>query len=97
MTEAAYFDPGEPTAEHLRELQDAVNAMASDPAWKHRIVVLPPSNDYLKRILLAVREGGAWFDCECGWSWKVIDEHTQVSLEFVRQTARHTCLKKEEQ
>lgn len=29
------------TPNQLRELQDALNAMAGDPAWKHKIIVLP--------------------------------------------------------
>lgn len=29
------------TPQQLRELQDALNAMAGDPAWKHKIIVLP--------------------------------------------------------
>jgi 8-oxo-dGTP pyrophosphatase MutT (NUDIX family) len=29
------------TAAQCRELQDALNAMAGDPAWKHKIIVIP--------------------------------------------------------
>lgn len=29
------------TPQQIRELQDALNAMAGDPAWKHKIIVLP--------------------------------------------------------
>lgn len=29
------------TPSQLRELQDALNAMAGDPSWKHKIIVLP--------------------------------------------------------
>lgn len=38
-----YISAGDTNASpnQLRELQDALNAMAGDPAWKHRIIVLP--------------------------------------------------------
>lgn len=38
-----FISAGDPntTPNQLRELQDALNAMAGDPAWKHRIIVLP--------------------------------------------------------
>ncbi len=38
-----FISAGNPdlTPNQLRELQDALNAMAGDPAWKHKIIVLP--------------------------------------------------------
>ena len=38
-----YISPGDTsmTASQLRELQDALNAIAGDQAWKHKIIVLP--------------------------------------------------------
>ena len=38
-----FISAGSPdaTPQQLRELQDALNAMAGDPAWKHKIIVLP--------------------------------------------------------
>jgi hypothetical protein len=38
-----FISAGDPNAtpNQLRELQDALNAMAGDPAWKHKIIVLP--------------------------------------------------------
>lgn len=38
-----FVSAGDPNAtpSQLRELQDALNAMAGDPAWKHKIIVLP--------------------------------------------------------
>lgn len=38
-----FLSAGDPNAtpNQLRELQDAINAMAGDPAWKHKIIVLP--------------------------------------------------------
>jgi hypothetical protein len=38
-----FISSGSPdsTPQQLRELQDALNAMAGDPAWKHKIIVLP--------------------------------------------------------
>lgn len=41
------------TANQVREMQDALNAMAGDPAWKHKIVVLPGKADPMKPITLA--------------------------------------------
>lgn len=42
---AVYISPGgvnaNMTPNQLRELQDALNAIAGDPAWKHKIIVLP--------------------------------------------------------
>lgn len=32
------------TANQIRELQDALNAIAGDPAWKHKVIVLPPDS-----------------------------------------------------
>ena len=41
-----YISPGDAnmTPNQLRELQDALNAFAGDPAWKHKIIVLPPGS-----------------------------------------------------
>ncbi|MGW7001421.1 phage portal protein [Streptomyces sp. NPDC054933] len=38
-----FISAGSPdaTPQQLREMQDAWNAMAGDPAWKHKIIVLP--------------------------------------------------------
>ena len=42
---AVYISPGgannNMTPNQIRELQDALNAVASDPAWHHKIIVLP--------------------------------------------------------
>lgn len=42
---AVYVSPGgvnsNMTPNQIRELQDALNAIAGDPAWKHKIIVLP--------------------------------------------------------
>jgi Phage portal protein len=40
---AVYISPGDPnlTPNQVRDLQDALNAFAGDPAWKHKIIVLP--------------------------------------------------------
>lgn len=42
---AVFVSPGDGNANmtpnNLRELQDALNAIAGDPAWKHKIIVLP--------------------------------------------------------
>lgn len=42
---AVYISPGgannSMTPNQIRELQDALNAIAGDPAWKHKIIVLP--------------------------------------------------------
>jgi 8-oxo-dGTP pyrophosphatase MutT (NUDIX family) len=42
---AVYVSPGGVNANmspnQIRELQDALNAIAGDPAWKHKIIVLP--------------------------------------------------------
>lgn len=43
---SAYIIPGDTamTPNQLRELQDALNAIAGDPAWKQKIIVLPPGS-----------------------------------------------------
>lgn len=43
---AAYISPGDQTMtpQQIRELQDALNAIAGDTAWKHKIIVLPPGS-----------------------------------------------------
>jgi len=43
---AAYIIPGDTamTPNQLRELQDALNAIAGDPAWKQKLIVLPPGS-----------------------------------------------------
>lgn len=40
---AVYISPGDTamTPSQLRELQDALNSLAGDTAWKHKIIVLP--------------------------------------------------------
>jgi 8-oxo-dGTP pyrophosphatase MutT (NUDIX family) len=40
---SVFVSAGDPNAtpNQCRELQDALNAMAGDPAWKHKIIVLP--------------------------------------------------------
>jgi Phage portal protein len=40
---SVFISMGDPNAtpNQCRELQDALNAMAGDPAWKHKIIVLP--------------------------------------------------------
>lgn len=42
----SYVIPGDTamTPNQLRELQDALNAIAGDPAWKQKIIVLPPGS-----------------------------------------------------
>lgn len=41
-----YISPGDSTMtpNQIRELQDALNAIAGDPAWHHKIIVLPPGS-----------------------------------------------------
>jgi 8-oxo-dGTP pyrophosphatase MutT (NUDIX family) len=43
---AVYISPGDAniTPNQIRELQDALNAIAGDPAWHHKIIVLPPGS-----------------------------------------------------
>jgi 8-oxo-dGTP pyrophosphatase MutT (NUDIX family) len=43
---AVYISPGDSTItpNQIRELQDALNAVAGDPAWHHKIIVLPPNS-----------------------------------------------------
>lgn len=42
----AYISPGDPsmTPSQMHELQTALNAVAGDPAWHHKIIVLPPNS-----------------------------------------------------
>lgn len=52
-----FISAGDPNAtpNQLRELQDALNAMAGDPSWKHKIIVLPQGSkiDPMRPIALA--------------------------------------------
>ena len=43
---AVYISPGDVnmTPNQIRELQDALNAFAGDPAWHHKVIVLPPGS-----------------------------------------------------
>jgi SPP1 gp7 family putative phage head morphogenesis protein len=43
---AVYVAPGDVamTPNQIRELQDALNAIAGDPAWHHKVIVLPPGS-----------------------------------------------------
>ena len=43
---AVYISPGDPnlTPNQIRELQDALNAIAGDPAFHHKVIVLPPGS-----------------------------------------------------
>lgn len=43
---AVYISPGDATMtpNQIRELQDALNAIAGDPAFHHKIIVLPPGS-----------------------------------------------------
>jgi hypothetical protein len=43
---AVYVSPGDTsmTANQIRELQDALNAIAGDYAWSHKVIVLPPGS-----------------------------------------------------
>lgn len=43
---SVFISPGDAnmTPNQIRELQDALNAIAGDPAWKHKIIVLPPGS-----------------------------------------------------
>jgi SPP1 gp7 family putative phage head morphogenesis protein len=43
---AIYLSPGDEsmTPNQIRELQDAINAFAGDPAWHHKVLVLPPNS-----------------------------------------------------
>jgi SPP1 gp7 family putative phage head morphogenesis protein len=43
---AVYISPGDTamTPNQIRELQDALNAVAGDPAFHHKIIVLPPGS-----------------------------------------------------
>jgi 8-oxo-dGTP pyrophosphatase MutT (NUDIX family) len=56
-TPGVFISAGDPNAtpNNLRELQDALNAMAGDPAWKHKIIVLPQGSkiDPMRPIPLA--------------------------------------------
>lgn len=52
-----FISAGNPdmTPNQIRELQDALNAMAGDPAWKHKIIVLPGNSkiDPMRPVPLA--------------------------------------------
>jgi 8-oxo-dGTP pyrophosphatase MutT (NUDIX family) len=52
-----FVSPGDPnmTPAQIRELQDALNALAGDQAWKHKIIVLPGGSrvDPQKPVTLA--------------------------------------------
>jgi 8-oxo-dGTP pyrophosphatase MutT (NUDIX family) len=52
-----FVSPGDPnmTPAQIRELQDALNALAGDQAWKHKIIVLPGGSkvDPQKPVALA--------------------------------------------
>lgn len=52
-----FISAGDPNATptQLRQLQDALNAMAGDPAWKHKIIVLPKDSriDPIRPVPLA--------------------------------------------
>ena len=56
---AVYISPGgvnsSMTPNQIRELQDALNALAGDPAWKHKIIVLPADSKVMpqKQVELA--------------------------------------------
>lgn len=41
-----FISPGDAnmTMSQMRTLQDSLNALAGDPAWKHKIIVLPPGS-----------------------------------------------------
>jgi len=43
---AVYISPGDTamTPNQIRELQDALNAITGDPAWHHKVIVLPPGS-----------------------------------------------------
>ena len=43
---AVYISPGDVnmTPNQIRELQEALNAFAGDPAWHHKVIVLPPGS-----------------------------------------------------
>lgn len=43
---AVYISPGDVnmTPNQIRELQTALNAFAGDPAWHHKVIVLPPGS-----------------------------------------------------
>jgi SPP1 gp7 family putative phage head morphogenesis protein len=43
---ACYISPGDVTMtpNQIRELQDSLNAITGDPAWHHKIIVLPPGS-----------------------------------------------------
>ena len=48
---AVFVSPGgsnqNMTPNQIRELQDALNAIAGDPAWKHKIIVLPADSNVM--------------------------------------------------
>jgi 8-oxo-dGTP pyrophosphatase MutT (NUDIX family) len=56
---AVFVSPGganqNMTPNQIRELQDALNAIAGDPAWKHKIIVLPADSTVMpqKHVQLA--------------------------------------------
>lgn len=91
MIEGVY-DPGDATPAQLKELEDALNALAADPAWKHKIVVLPPSGPP-PNVMLNCQDSRVWLECPCGWTWDVHTGKgmTGFNLGFLRDLARHDC------
>jgi len=45
-----YISPGDPnlTPNQIRELQDALNEIAADIKYKHKIIVLPPNSKVVR-------------------------------------------------
>lgn len=55
---AVYISPGDNamTPNQIRELQDALNAVAGDPAWHHKIIVLPPGSKTMPQRDIALAD-----------------------------------------
>jgi uncharacterized protein YecE (DUF72 family) len=94
--ELLYFEAGG-TPEHLKKLQDALNAVADSPEWKHKIIVLPPSTVSL--VSLRLEGEDSRLVCSCGWEWRLHDGRgmTGYGLGFLKELAKHTCLKAEDE
>ena len=57
---AVYVSPGgvnaNMTPNQIRELQDALNAIAGDPAWKHKIIVLPAESKVMPQKVTQIAD-----------------------------------------
>ena len=48
------------TPKQIEELQAAFNAMTGDPAWKHKVVWLPPNRDINTRAAAFAKQHGSF-------------------------------------